>query len=277
MKARSLATYESLLFSGFSGNIGPFPPRFDDMLETLAANFGKVNVVDFGCGVGVALLSLVARAKALNLQVTGIGIDRGFKNSPDGVFPDSSGALQCIIQRYGSKILRSPAPVTRPPLSARFVRVNLDRDKWPLQFRSIHIGMSSKLVMYLSDKLLFLENVWRSLVVGGVAIIEVDKGWPGGAAGPTPRILLPAPLPELLAQQRMNGITVVGASWRNSYIVAMYRNTEAAMRLRMRLVRSEPFNPKIEGRDWGLISHYLSAQQLKCQTMRYASACSTRI
>ena len=269
MKARTLTIYDSLL-SGFTLTANPLPSTVIGIVQELAPCFGEVNVVDYGCGVGVALLSLLVRARDLGLNVAGVGVDRGFSNSPDGCFPDTRESLQAVADRYSSSIFgTSCLPHNFVGISALFLRAPLDSDQWPMSPMSVHLAVSSKLVMFLENKFRFLERVWDSLAIGGVAVVEFDVILPGGGSQQTPRCVTPDSLSEILHDQRSTGRTIFGTSCllgpsahrgdfqaapgskessRNSYIIAMRRQVGLPLRFPLSLKRCEAFRSSARAR-----------------------------
>lgn len=291
MKARTLPTYDKLL-CGSTAHVGWLQNTLLDTVKNLADSFDRLQVADFGCGVGVSLLSLVAQAQAAGLSLTGLGVDKGFKNSPDGLFPDTPDALQVVLERYAADIYGPCAGHGLKPgahIPVKFMRADLSADGWPLEAMIVHLAMSSKTVMFFRDKLRFLERVWRSLVLGGVAVIEMDVGLPGGIGGDTPRIATPLPFADLLERERRKGREISaslcplsGKTHRagvvasesddqclhpkqsrlmmSSYVITMRRNLESELRFGLSLKGCTPFEPGIKDEDWGIVSHYDFAQ-----------------
>jgi glycosyltransferase involved in cell wall biosynthesis/SAM-dependent methyltransferase len=205
-------------------------------------------VVDLGCGVGVALLGLVATAARAGIEVTAVGLDRGFDGLLHGDrFPDDEDGLRSIVARHGARIgdldgVRLPS----------ILRLDLEVDPWPLGEGTVALAVSRTAVMYLADKLRFLERVYTVLRPGGVALIHFDHLRPGtreltrlrpGAAG----------IDEILEEQRARGVEIHG---QGNFVIAMRRGA-VPLSFPWRLSRAYPMAELTGGEEpWGAVAHY---------------------
>jgi SAM-dependent methyltransferase len=205
-------------------------------------------VVDFGCGVAVALLGLAAIAARSGIEVDALGLDRGYDGLLNGdPFPLDEERMRRILARHAARI--GELGSARLP---SIWRGNLERDPWPLADGTVALAVSRTAVMYLSDKLGLLERVYRSLREGGVALIHLDELQPGTRR--LRRIRLPlASIDDLLAEQRSRGVEIHG---QGNFVIAMRRSATPLV-FPWKLERAYPTEELLGPEEpWGTVAHY---------------------
>lgn len=237
MRNRELSGYDRLLSGNRGDRVAPFS-TFVEMATKVASPPKALTIVDYGCGTGKALQSLVTEVELRGMRVIGLGLDN----------------------EIGERLKR-----------IRLLQCDLNADEWPLSQLSVNAAISNKTAMFLVDKMRFLERVWSHLVVGGIAILEVDVGI-SGLTGLTPRIHTPRPFPALVSEQMQRGIEIVcwqaecpliavGNPPRDSCVVGM-RRTSDSLKLAFGLqpVQSQAFRSEAnEIESWGTETTYVDA------------------
>jgi glycosyltransferase involved in cell wall biosynthesis/predicted glycosyltransferase/SAM-dependent methyltransferase len=248
-RARDVVSYQQALCSRRAAAAW-VPRTLREALVDQAARASSAPplVVDFGCGVAVALLGIAATAARAGIEVRALGLDRGFSGPHQGdYFPGDEDLLRRVLARHTARIGElggAALPSVR--------RADLDRAPWPLAAGSVALAVSRAMIMYLSDKLRFIERVYDSLEEGGVALLHVDQLRAGTRE--LQRIALQgATIEDLLAEQRSRGVEIHG---QGNFVVAM-RRSRMPLAFPFRLVRSHPMIERgIEEDPWGVVAHY---------------------
>jgi SAM-dependent methyltransferase len=244
-----VALYEEILCSGHAP-LDWLPDTLEQaLLDQARLTPGeRLLVADFGCGVAVALLGLVAIASRSGLEIEALGLDRGYDGPLHGdLFPADDERMQRIVERYRAKI--GDLGVARLP---SIWRGDLEGDPWPLAEGTVALAISRTAVMYLSDKLGFVERVYRSLREGGVALIHLDQLQPGTRQ--LRRTRLPeASIDDLLAEQRSRGVEIHA---HGNFVIAMRRSATPLVfpwKLTRAHAMEELYGPE---EPWGTVARY---------------------
>jgi phosphatidylinositol alpha-1,6-mannosyltransferase len=254
-RARDVSSYEDTLCTDRAPE--PWVPRTLEQaitdqvaVEEASASTKKRGppvVVDFGCGVAVALLGVTAIASRRGVAVDARGFDRGFEGLFEGdPFPADEPRMRRILARHSARI--GEVGASRLPVVQR---CDLEL-AWPLPRDSVALAVSRTAVMYLADKLSFLEHVYASLRAGGVALIHLDHLRAGSRE--LTRVRLPgATLDDVLAEQRARGVEIHA---QGDLVIAM-RKTRARLHFPWTLERAHPMTEILGGEEpWGMVSHY---------------------
>lgn len=230
---------------------------FLEACRRLQRGVERITIVDFGCGAAEALGSLQQKALSESMNTLAVGLDK------DVVGPVRPSDSRTLVKAE----LHSAA--TGGSTNIQLVRCDLN-DALPISRESVHLAISSKLLMFLSEKLLFLERVWDTLAPGGLAVLEVDVG---EGQIETPRLCMPRPLHEVVHSLANQGLDVI--SWqveaplrhqsspapqsqgsRRSCVLSMLRHHSAErLRFNYALASSEPFqNSDAPIENWGVRS-----------------------
>ncbi|MBC7542605.1 MAG: sterol carrier protein domain-containing protein [Candidatus Sericytochromatia bacterium] len=254
--------------------------------QVLARPGQVITGADFGCGHGVALLALANLTVSLGLPCTYVGFDLGdsapvpapttgarLRPMPFDRFPDSPARLAHVTRRFQAEITGSGGPQPGP-LPVRFVRQNLDDAVWDLAPDSVHVAVSSTALMYVRDKLGFLEKVYRALGHGGVAVIHFDELMPPFYHLPMlRRLILPhgLDLGGLLERCRQAGVPIQAVRHDDQVFVLMQKNAARPLDFGLKLVDSAPEGLLGPGTDrpWGSRSRYAGRHEPDVEAARW--------
>lgn len=152
-RSRGLDEFEALFGEG----------SLDRALSDLRGRRGgrPVRALEFGCGEGRLLLELLARHP--DIEAHGVNRERWRAMRGDRSFARTA-------RRFGL-----PAPNGALP---RAWFLDADREPLPFQDASIDLIVSQRAIHYVADKARLLEEFWRILSPGGLALLHVDSRHP---------------------------------------------------------------------------------------------------
>lgn len=241
-----------------------------DLIMEIDRSGGKGRLLEIGCGEGRALMELRQRFPKLDLH----GINKAPWRAMRG---------QRSLRRTGTHYRIFSRDAIR---SISLPKVYFyDAEK--LRFPDSHFDfvISQAAIMYLRRKDTLIEEVWRVLKKGGIALLNVDHRHESPAdflSAETPRFVIyregtPYSLGRLISQKKTEGFDIEPQTHSNQtrrprrFNIIMRKNRTTALSLGLRFDDKSSFNLNVLNKEkangstyWG----YRSVSYCQCRTLQ---------